>query len=144
MKCIKAGNRLAGGSDVCDGLPVRCMKDAEIIPVTLTSSNITEEGATMNGKLTINDNTVIEEMGFVVSKTSSDISVSNENCTKFIVDSTTVEFSIEVTGLVPNTTYYYRAFAKGGYNIKYGEVMEFRTHSLGISDDFTGDDYVWE
>lgn len=143
-KNIKEENRLAGGSAVCDALPVRCMKDAEIIPVTLASSNITEEGATLNGNLTINDNTVIEEMGFVVSKTNSDISVSNENCTKFIVDSTTGEFSIEATGLVPNTTYYYRAFAKGGYNIKYGDVMEFRTHSMGISDDFTGDDYVWE
>lgn len=144
MKCIKAENHLAGGGVVCDGLPVRCMKDAEIIPVTLTSSNITEEGATLNGNLTINDNTVIEEMGFVVSKTNSDISVSNENCTKLIVDNTTGEFFTNATGLVPNTTYYFRAFAKGGNNIKYGEVLEFRTHSIGISDDFTGDDYVWE
>ena len=143
-KNIKEENRLAGGSAVSDALPVRCMKDAEIIPVTLTSSNITEEGATLNGNLTINDNTVIEEMGFVVSKTYSDISVSNENCTKLIVDNTTGEFSTNATGLVPNTTYYFRAFAKGGNNIKYGEVMEFRTHSIGISDDFTGDDYVWE
>jgi hypothetical protein len=144
MECIKSEDNLAGGSAVSDALPVRCMKDAEIIPVTLTSSNITEEGATLNGNLTINDNTVIEEMGFVVSKTNSDISVSNDNCMKFIVDSTTGEFSTNATGLVPNTTYYFRAFAKGGYNIKYGDVMEFRTHSMGISDDFTGDDYVWE
>ena len=142
-QCIKERSNLVGGN-ISDALPVRCMKDADIIPVTLSSSNITEEGATLNGKLTINDNTVIEEMGFVVSKTSSDISVSNENCTKLIVDNTTGEFSTNATGLVPNTTYYFRAFAKGGYNIKYGDVMEFRTHSMGISDDFTGDDYVWE
>lgn len=127
-----------------DQHPVRCMKDAAFFPVTLGCSNITEEGATLNGNLTINDNTVIEEMGFVVSKTNSDISVSNENCTKLIVDNTTGEFSTNATGLVTNTTYYFRAFAKGGNNIKYGEVLEFRTHSIGISDDFTGDDYVWE
>ena len=70
--------------------------------------------------------------------------IINKGCTKLIVDNTTGEFSTNVTGLVPNTTYYFRAFAKGGNNIKYGEVLEFRTHSIGISDDFTGDDYVWE
>lgn len=123
---------------------VRCMKDAEIVPEIVSISNITEGSARFAGKLTIKDATVIEEMGFVLSSTNSNMSITNESCTKFTVASTTGDYSVDATGLTPNTIYYVRAYAKGGYNTKYGEVIEFRTHSIGINDDFSDDEYEWE
>ena len=123
---------------------VRCMKDADIVPETISVTDITDESARLKGRLTINDNTVIEEMGFVLGTSNSNISITNESCTKFTVTYTEGDYYVDATGITPNTTYYVRAYAKGGYNTKYGEVMEFRTHSIGINDDFTDDEYEWE
>lgn len=129
---------------IYDGYAVRCMKDADFVSETVSVSDVTEEGATLTGKLTINDNTVIEEMGFVLSTADGYITIVDETNVKLIVSNTTGTYSVVATGLNPNTIYYIRAYAKGGYNDKYGEIMEFRTHSVGISDDFTDDGYDWE
>lgn len=127
-----------------DQHPVRCMKDAEIVPETVSISDISADSARLNGKLTVNDDTVIDEMGFVLNSTNSNISITNESCLKFTANNTTGDYSVDATGLTPNTIYYVRAYAKGGYNTKYGEVIEFRTHSIGINDDFSDDEYEWE
>ena len=142
-QAYKEENNLVGGA-IYDGLPVRCMKDADIVPETISVTDITAESARLKGKLTINDNTVIEEMGFVLGTSNSNISITNESCTKFTVTYTEGDYYVDATGITPNTTYYVRAYAKGGYNTKYGEAMEFRTHSIGINDDFTDDEYEWE
>ena len=133
-----------GTSSIYDGYAVRCMKDADFVSETVGVSDVTEEGATLTGKLTINDNTVIEEMGFVLSTADGYITIIDDTCIKLVVSNTTGTYSVVATGLYPNTIYYVRAYAKGGYNDKYGEIMEFRTHSVGISDDFTDDGYEWE
>jgi hypothetical protein len=127
-----------------NAFPVRCMKDASMIPEVISVSDIKAESATLTGMVTVKDNTVIEEMGFIVGTVSTELFANNASCQKFIATGTTAQFTAEATGLVPNTIYYVRAYAVGGSNTKYGSISEFRTNSSGISDDFTEDDYEWE
>ena len=55
------------------------------------------------------------------------------------------EFKAALTGLKPNTNYEFRAYAKGGYNVRYGDIVKFTTTSAGSGEGFdNGGDYEWE
>lgn len=55
------------------------------------------------------------------------------------LDST--NFNITITGLIPGTKYYIRAFATNGTGTGYGNVLSFTTQMYGIMTDVDGNSY---
>ena len=101
---------------------VRMFKTQETVTVTTgTATNITESGATLSG--TISGTSQSLNCG-IIYDTSSTLS-STSGTAKSTTSSS--NFSISMTGLKDNTTYYYRAYAVVDDKYVYGEVCSFKT-----------------
>ncbi len=104
-----------------------------INPVVVTSSayEIGSTYATLNGVIVNQGASAIIEYGF---KYGTD----TENLTENITSTDDIaDFSATITGLTPNTTYYYRAYAINSDGTGYGEIKSFRTCGQ-----YAGHDYV--
>lgn len=129
-----------------DGNAVRCMRDAEFNVTTLEEIQaISDTYAVVTGNLDILDATVMDVKGFVFSNTTSDLKLGNDGC--FVADADNAldgDMAVTLTGLKPNTRYYYRAYARGAYNTRYGERREFWTKAAGdVNEGFGSEDFDW-
>lgn len=91
--------------------------------ITSPSTNITFNSCTTGGIISSNGGAAILEKGVVYS-TSSNPTISNN---KQISTDPNNSFSLVLTGLVENTTYYARAFATNSVGTNYGEQIVFIT-----------------
>ena len=96
-----------------------------VMPVVSTSSatsiNLTAGTATLNGKIDSIGDPAYTERGFVYAAIHNP---TVEDDTKKVVSGTgTGAFSVNVSGLVLNTTYYIRAYAKSSQGISYGSEV---------------------
>jgi uncharacterized protein (TIGR02145 family) len=98
---------------------------------TDTISILGETSVILNGEVTSDGGTTIIERGFFWSKTNT---TPNDNDSKVIITGTTGIFSYLLSGLFPNTTYYYRAFATNYIGIAYGKDKFFKTLRNPIQD----------
>ncbi len=89
--------------------------------VTNAATNITASTATLNATITDNGGTAITACGFYWG-TSADNLTYNA-----VYDGTENNFSINITGLTPSTTYYYCAYATNSTSTAIGEVMSLTT-----------------
>ncbi|MBK7099945.1 MAG: hypothetical protein IPH58_18635 [Sphingobacteriales bacterium] len=97
-------------------------------PATLstnTVTNVTSSSAISGGTITLDGGTSITAKGLVWSTSSnptiqSFIGISNNG-------SGTAGFSANLTGLIPNTNYYVRAFATNNAGTSYGNELSFKT-----------------
>ncbi|MBQ2573585.1 MAG: hypothetical protein II575_05135, partial [Bacteroidales bacterium] len=89
--------------------------------VTNTATNITTETAMLNGAITDDGGTTVTARGFYWG-TSEDNLVNNA-----VYDGTANNFSVNLTGLASNTTYYYCAYATNSTSTAIGEVRSFGT-----------------
>ena len=101
---------------------------------TSTASNITVSSATLNGKLVKNNALPIEACGFVYStrSTASALKVNSSTGTTVTISGATgsisnYTMSKSISGLDPDTTYYYRAYATNEAGIGYGTTKSFTT-----------------
>ena len=102
-----------------------CKKE-EIPVVTLKTyeaTNITSSSAMVQGEIISDGGAAITKRGVCISAKQNPtlvdghvVSTSNEN-----------EFLVEISGLKPNTKFYYRAFAVCSSGIFYGGEMNFTT-----------------
>lgn len=94
-----------------------------------TISNITSISATLGANATSDGGAVISQRGFVYSITSIDSNpnVGDSGVIVETVPGTTGIFSKNITGLVPNTGYTFKAFAKNSVGIAYGAPYSFFT-----------------
>ena len=96
-------------------------------PGTVTTgivNNIEETSAKANGEVTDDGNVTITERGIVYSK-SSDPTTDD---TKVEAKGTSVDgFSVDLTGLDPNTTYHVRAYVINEEGTAYGADESFKT-----------------
>jgi uncharacterized protein (TIGR02145 family) len=116
-----------------DGYSVRCVLGESIssIPTVTTSviSDTTQNSATSGGE-------VIHDGGSFVSARGVCWSIF-QNPT--IADNHTSDgsgngiFISEITGLIPNTTYFVRAYATNGIGIAYGNEISFTTLTVGFN-----------
>ena len=100
------------------------------IPSVTTSDifNISTTAATAGGTITSSGNGTITERGIVISSANTNPTVANSY--KYTHGSnTTGSFSINVTGLTPNTRYYVRAYATNSAGQGYGITKQFTTTS---------------
>jgi hypothetical protein len=126
-------------------MPVRCIKDAAFTVTTGEVSAITEDSAKIGGQTTVTDRTTIETTGFVYSL-SGDPKLHHDGVSFTEERGVSGYFTSQITGLKPGTQYYIRAYAKGGHNTRYGEVITFRTRTSGSGEGFDDDGYYdeWE
>ena len=100
-------------------------EDSAQIPVITTNPviNIKSNSATSGGNVTSSGTTNVTARG-VCWNTSINPTVSNS---KSIDGTGTGTFSSSLTGLIPNTNYYVRAYATNSISTGYGESVSFNT-----------------
>jgi formylglycine-generating enzyme required for sulfatase activity len=102
-------------------------KEKNALPVltTIAASDVTQTTATIGGNITDVGKPAYTERGVCYATTQSP---TTDN--KIIIDGTgTGNFSIEVSGLTSNTTYYARAYAINSEGTAYGNEVSFTTQS---------------
>ncbi len=103
------------------------------LPTVTTSdaTDVTTSKAILNGQVVSDGSSNITERGFVYSIVDNP-TIGIVNVNSVVCEGTTGNLSKEIsTGLLPNTTYYFRSYAKNELGIGYGEVKTFTT--LGSS-----------
>lgn len=90
-----------------------------------TPSTFNRNGATLVGQVHTNNKSPLTQVGFEYGISSEASSLSSQAIRNGKQD--TGFFSLEITDLVPRTTYYYRAYAKNAKGTAYGEIMSFIT-----------------
>jgi uncharacterized protein (TIGR02145 family) len=101
------------------------------IVTTVSPSDMGSTSATLQGSIVKHGASDITERGFMFG-------TSAENLTENIINTDdTDDFSATITGLTPNTTYCYRAYAINSDGTGYGEIKSFRTCGQ-----YAGHDYV--
>ena len=124
---------------------MRCVKDANFTVTTEEAKNVTQAAATLFAEIDILDDTKIEECGFIYRESSDDLNINDKNVKIIKCESLGGSYSTALTSLKPNMTYYFKAYAKGNYNTRYGETLSFKTKTSGSGDGFNdGGDYEWE
>jgi hypothetical protein len=91
--------------------------------ITTDASGITQTTVTSGGTISNDGGATITERGIVYG-TSTNPTTSN---TKVTSGSGTGSFSINITGLTPNTTYYIRSYAINSAGTGYGNNITFQT-----------------
>lgn len=105
-------------------------------PVVITNeaSDITKNGATLNGNITNNGGGTVTEYGFLFGTSESSLTNDLKN-----TGNKTGTFKHPLSDLASSTTYYFKAYARNENGISYGEVKSFSTSS--VSDGGTGEDF---
>jgi len=107
-----------------------------IIPTVTTSvvSDITANSASCGGNVTSNGGSIVTARG-VCWSTSQNPTVSDSHTTN---GSGNGSFSSYITGLMPNTTYYVRAYATNSVGTGYGVQKTFTTNCNTVNLSITG------
>jgi len=92
----------------------------ESIVITLEATDITQNSATLNGIVLENDEPVLER-GFQWRKTGDSAWITTT------VSDITDTISAVLTGLIPNTSYEFKAYLTTTDTIKYGDTLSFST-----------------
>ncbi len=90
---------------------------------TLDATNIQESSAIVGGNISYNGNSGITEAGICYSTGATPTTADN----KVITGVTQGGFYLMISGLLDNTTYYFRAYAINGEGIGYGDILDFTT-----------------
>lgn len=99
--------------------------------------NVWRNGATLTGKIYTTNKSPLTEAGFYYSTTTASLTMGLKVSTTINLD--TGYYNLTVDKLVPNTTYYYQAFAKNREGTALGDVFSFRTESGTLSNLSTGE-----
>ena len=104
-----------------------CEKDTEPVNFApgLTTGNVTDiyrKGATLSGSIHFSGTSTAQSYGILFSELQS-----MAEFTEHPVKDGNYDFSIDMQNLIPNTTYYYCAYANSGFSMAKGEVKSFTT-----------------
>lgn len=102
------------------------------LPSGLTTqpiTNITQTSSNSGGDVTDDGGAVILAKGVCWSNTTSTPTINNSLTNN---GSNTGTFNSTLTGLLPNTTYYVRSYARNSVGTSYGNVLSFSTNALTI------------
>jgi hypothetical protein len=96
----------------------------------VTSSTITSSSAIVSGSILYYGDSTISEQGAVWSVNQEALrNLDQDSITAIAANTTDAVFTVELTGLVPSSTIYYRAYAESSTGTSYGEVRQFNTPS---------------
>jgi uncharacterized protein (TIGR02145 family) len=106
------------------GFSIRCIKGEVLSTVTTsTPTNITATSVDLGGNITSEGGATVTERG-IVYNTSTNPTTNNN---KVIIGSGTGTFNSTISGLIPNTPYYVRAYATNSQGTAYGNEVTFTT-----------------
>ncbi len=108
----------------CNGLAVRPVYPSVGFTPTVETgeaTNISYTGARISGNITYDNDSWITARGFVYGTNANDLS-NNVEC-----GSGAGSFTANLTDLMDNTTYYYKAYATNGVRTVYGARLSFTT-----------------
>jgi hypothetical protein len=96
---------------------------------TPTSANVTATSATLGGNVTSDGGAAVTERGVVYASTAtnSDPQIGGTGVTKVTTSGTTGVFTVNVTGLSPNTGYTFKAYAINSGGTRYTSAATFTT-----------------
>ena len=112
-----------------------CHKVNRSMTVTATTmmAQVKTTTATLTGKISITGGTA-KDLDYVEAgskyATKSDMSDAKEVLAPRIASN--FEFTATVTGLTPDTEYYFCAFSRYGGNVHTGSIVNFKTQPLSI------------
>lgn len=107
-----------------------CDKILKVVSVkTLQYSSLASTSVVIKGEVVAAGSGEVDERGFFYSTSKSLANPLEAKCGP----GGKGEFEFKLTGLQPNTTYYYQAYAKSDEDMDVGDVFEFITYDL----DFT-------
>ena len=113
------------GTSTGDVLEFRTSQELSAPTVsTVSATNVAMESATLNGNVTSDGNADVTERGFYWSSTDN---TPDDGDNVVMVSGTTGTFNETITGLNPDTRYYFCAFATNSEGTSIGDVLEFRT-----------------
>ena len=118
-----------------DGYSVRCVRDSGTVSVSVPTvttaavTNITSTSATYGGNVTSDGGATVTARG-VCWSTSQNPTISDSHTTN---GSGMGNFTSNITGLAPNTTYYVCAYATNSAGMAYGNEVSFTTAPEGNS-----------
>ena len=118
-----------------EGFSVRCLRDeggsAQTLPTVTTSSvsNITATSASCGGNVTSDGGATITARGVCWSTSPN----PTDDMDKTLDGAGTGLFTSNLTGLIPGTNYYVRAYATNSVGTAYGEERSFTTSSDGLA-----------
>ena len=92
---------------------------------TVSASSITYHEATLSGNVRSNGGATVTARGFMYGTSASNLTQTVQSGTG------TGSYTKTITGLNPNTTYYYKAYATNSVGTAYGEVKQFATCNCG-------------
>lgn len=92
---------------------------------TIAASNIDKTESTLNAEIEVDGNENISERGFFWSE----IANPNSSSAKLVYSGTNNTFGANLTGLVENNTYYFRAYCINNGVMKLGEILSFKTNT---------------
>jgi len=102
---------------------------AGIVPIIQTTNviaNVTSTGAQSGGYITYKGDDTVTVRGICWSSTNSSPTIGDNKAVDPVIETS---FSLNMTGLSANTTYYVRAFATSSAGTGYGSVIKFTTTS---------------
>ncbi|MBR4218598.1 MAG: T9SS type A sorting domain-containing protein [Bacteroidales bacterium] len=124
---ISAG---AWSNESRDQYSIRCVKDLDpVIPTVSIQSPATPQykEVAVEGKIEDEGFAVITEKGFCYSTSNPQPDITDS---KFVCEASGNAFTAHITGLLPNTLYYVRAFATNAAGTGYSDTLSFSTTAL--------------
>ncbi len=115
-----------GNRNKANGYSVRCIQGTDkFVPVVITgaTSNMAPTSVTIAGSISSTGGSDITEQGVCLS-TSTNPTILNQKVTS---DLGSASYSCNFNGLVPNYTYYARAYAVNEIGVAYGNEVSFTT-----------------
>jgi hypothetical protein len=110
---------------------VLTFKTLAISPASVTtdgSSDITFNSATLSGKIIATGTLGVSEYGFVYSLTNQNPTINDTKAIKSgAIGTLPFAYSVGITNLTANSTYYFRAYAINNGVAVYGNSLNFRT-----------------
>jgi uncharacterized membrane protein len=106
-------------------------EEQEVPAVTTGSaSSLRYDSAVLNGTVTNYGMPAISQYGFVWNTTGTP--TISDNCIELGTRYATGDYTADMTGLQPDTTYYVRAFATNDVGTSYGDEISFTTSSYPV------------
>lgn len=105
-----------------------CKKDPDPVLPTVTTSDITSitsSSANGGGDVTFNGNVDLSARGVCYSNSNASPTINDNKTTD---GTSTGSYVSKITGLIPGTHYYVRAYATNEAGTSYGAVKEFDTN----------------
>ncbi len=103
--------------------------EAPTVSTTAASSVISTSGV-LGGNVSEIGTSAVTETGVVYSTINTSPEKEEANVTVVVIESETGTFSETIASLLPDTTYYYQAYAISNAGISYGGVESFKTKQV--------------